>query len=80
MGHRGLERLLEDVLDPNRNVDGAFRAMVVQKKDGLVVTGLKLREEGTTLILGDNQGKEVRIRNEEIDEQKPVNGSKKTTF
>ena len=73
VGHRGLERLLEDVLDPNRNVDGAFRATVVQKKDGLVVTGLKLREEGTTLILGDNQGKEVRVRNEEIEEQRLSN-------
>ncbi|WP_373650359.1 PVC-type heme-binding CxxCH protein [Schlesneria sp. DSM 10557] len=68
VGHRGLERLLEDVLDPNRNVDAAFRASVVVKNDGLVVTGLKLREEGNTLVLGDNQGKEVRIPTEEIDE------------
>ena len=68
VGHRGLERLLEDVLDPNRNVDAAFRASVVAKKDGLVVTGLKLREEGNTLVLGDNQGKEVLIPNSDIDE------------
>lgn len=68
VGHRGLERLLEDVLDPNRNVDAAFRASVVAKKDGLVVTGLKLREEGSALIIGDNQGKEVRISNDDIDE------------
>ena len=26
IGNRGLERLLEDVLDPNRNVDQLFRA------------------------------------------------------
>lgn len=68
VGHRGVERLLEDVLDPNRNVDAAFRASVVAKKDGLVVTGLKLREEGNSLIIGDNQGKEVRIPNDDIDE------------
>ena len=73
VGHRGLERLLEDVLDPNRNVDAAFRATVVAKKDGLVVTGLKLREEGTTVVLGDNQGKEVRIANDDIDEQRLSN-------
>ena len=73
VGIRGIERLLEDVLDPNRNVDGAFRATVVEKKDGLVVTGLKLREEGSTLILGDNQGKEVRVRIEEIEEQRLSN-------
>ena len=68
VGHRGMERLLEDVLDPNRNVDAAFRASVVAKKDGLVVTGLKLREEGNTLVLGDNQGKEVLIPISDIDE------------
>lgn len=73
VGHRGLERLLEDVLDPNRNVDAAFRAMVVEKKDGIVVTGLKLREEGNTLILGDNMGKEVRINNADIEEQRLSN-------
>lgn len=56
------------MLDPNRNVDGAFRATVVEKKDGLVVTGLKLRDEGKSLILGDNQGKEVQIRQEDIEE------------
>ncbi len=73
VGIRGLDRLLEDVLDPNRNVDGAFRATVIEKKDGLVVTGLKLREEGSTLILGDNQGKEVRVRSEDIEEQRLSN-------
>ena len=73
VGNRGIERLLEDVLDPNRNVDAAFRALVVEKKDGLVVTGLKLREEGTTLILGDNQGKEVRINQGDIEEQRLSN-------
>lgn len=73
VGNRGLERLLEDVLDPNRNVDAAFRATVVEKKDGLVVTGLKLREEGTALILGDNLGKEVRINAADIEEQRLSN-------
>ena len=68
VGHRGLERLLEDILDPNRNVDAAFRASVVAKKDGLIVAGLKLREEGNTLVLGDIQGKEVLIPNSDIDE------------
>ena len=73
VGIRGIDRLLEDVLDPNRNVDGAFRATVIETKDGLVVTGLKLREEGKTVILGDNQGKEVRVRAEDIEEQRLSN-------
>lgn len=73
VGIRGLDRILEDVLDPNRNVDAAFRAINVAKNDGVVVTGLKLREEGGAMIVGDNQGKEVRIPLTEIDEAKLTN-------
>lgn len=73
VGNRGLDRLLEDILDPNRNVDAAFRAILVAKNDGVVVTGLKLREEGGALIVGDNQGKEVRVPLTEIDEARLTN-------
>ena len=73
VGIRGLERLIEDVLDPNRNVDAAFRATIIAKTDGVVVTGLKLREEGKAVILGDNLGKEVRIPLDEIDESRLSN-------
>ena len=34
IGIRGLDRLLEDVLDPNRIVDQAFRATLIQTDDG----------------------------------------------
>ncbi len=73
VGNRGLERLMEDVLDPNRNVDAAFRATIVAKTDGVLVTGLKLREEGKALILGDQLGKEVRIPLEDIDDTRISN-------
>src|SRR5690606_4170879 len=61
IGLRGLDRLLEDTLDPNRNVDQAFRLTALELKDGQVVTGLLLREEGAVLVLADQQGKEVRV-------------------
>ncbi|MBI3823041.1 MAG: c-type cytochrome [Planctomycetes bacterium] len=69
IGARGLERLLEDVLDPNRNVDQAFRTTVITTKDGKTVTGLFLREEGKIVILADNLGKEVRIDKAMIDDR-----------
>jgi len=72
IGLRGLERLLEDTLDPNRNVDAAFRQTVVALKDGKVLTGLVLREEGAVLVLADEQGKEQRIPLNDIDERKQV--------
>ena len=68
IGQRGIERLLEDILDPNRNIDGAFRATAIVTKEGLVITGLKLREEGQITVIVDTQGKEQRISAADIDE------------
>ncbi len=71
IGARGHERLLEDIIDPNRNVDAAFRPVIVTKKDGDQVTGLKLREEGKLVVLADSQGKEMKISSDEISETRP---------
>jgi putative heme-binding domain-containing protein len=68
IGLRGAERILEDILDPNRNIDGAFRATVIVTKGGLTITGLKLRDEGQVTVLVDTQGKEQRIAADDIDE------------
>jgi putative heme-binding domain-containing protein len=61
VGIRGVDRLLEDILDPNRNVDQAFRQTTLELKNGQFVYGLLLKEEGEVLVLADNQGKEVRV-------------------
>ncbi len=61
IGARGAERLLEDILDPNRNVDQAFRATTLALDDGRVLTGLVLNDEGGLIVLADAQGKEVRV-------------------
>ena len=70
IGNRGLERLLEDVLDPNRAVDLNFRTSTVITDAGRVFTGLKRREEGAVIVFVDNQGKEFQIAKDEIEEQK----------
>ncbi|HVL16152.1 MAG TPA: c-type cytochrome [Gemmata sp.] len=67
IGNRGLERVLEDVIDPNRNVDQAFRARVILTKDEKSITGLMLRVEGEVLVVADGEGKEVRIPTKDID-------------
>ncbi len=69
LGVRGLDRMLEDVLDPNRNVDQAFRLTTLNLKKGQVVSGLLLKEEGEVLVLADAQGKEVRVAKEAVDER-----------
>lgn len=69
IGQRGLERVLEDVLDPNRNVDVNFRTTTVVTKDGKIFSGLIRREEGATLVLADNKGKEFTVPLADIDER-----------
>ena len=69
IGIRGLERLLEDTLDPSRNVDQAFRTTVLNLKNGQVVSGLLLKEEGEVLVLADAMGKEVRVPKNTVDEK-----------
>jgi len=69
IGMRGLDRLLEDLLDPSRNVDPAFQSTIVITDKGLTHTGLALRDEGQILILVDSEGKELRISHGEIDER-----------
>jgi putative heme-binding domain-containing protein len=70
IGGRGLERLLEDVLDPSRNVDAAFRLTTLSLKDGKTLPGLVLREEGQLVVLADDKGKEVKVPKDDIDERR----------
>jgi putative heme-binding domain-containing protein len=69
VGIRGVDRLLEDILDPNRNVDQAFRATIFALKNGQSVTGLVLREEGEIYVLADDKGKEVRVPKNTVEER-----------
>lgn len=67
IGSRGPARLLEDILDPSRNVDQAFRSTTMSLADGRVVSGLVLREEGEVVVLADPLGKDVRVPKGDIE-------------
>jgi len=75
IGGRGSERLFEDILDPNRNVDVAFRSTTIVTSEGKVLSGLVRRAEGQSLVLADNQGKEFTVAKSEIDQQQKTNAS-----
>jgi putative heme-binding domain-containing protein len=70
IGGRGLDRLLEDVLDPNRNVDPAFHTTLVSLRDGDMVSGLFRREEGEAIVLANGAGKEMSIPKKDIVERR----------
>lgn len=69
IGNRGLDRLLEDTLDPSRNVDAAFRMSTVLTVDGLALSGFGLREEGEMLVFHDDTGKQTRVPSADVAEQ-----------
>ena len=63
--------LLVHILDPNRSVEGNYRAYTVTTDDGRVVTGLLAAESKTAIEIVDAEGKRVAIQRSEIDEFQP---------
>ncbi|MBC7369819.1 MAG: c-type cytochrome, partial [Undibacterium sp.] len=53
IGTRGVQRLIEDILDPSRNIDPTFRLNTVTLKSGETKSGLNLRTEGDRVLLRD---------------------------
>lgn len=70
IGQRGLDRLCEDILDPNRSVDRAFRVTLLTLKSQDVVSGLLRRDEGELLVVADSTGKEVRVPKSDVQSQR----------
>jgi len=70
VGNRGAARIIEDILDPSRNVDRAFRTTLFTMKDGDVQSGLFRRDEGEMTVLADATGKEFSIAKKEIAERR----------
>ena len=75
IGNRGVDRLLEDILAPNRNIDIAFRASTVVTDDGLAITGLDRGTDGGVLNLVDSQGKLHTIPTSQIEMKKSTSFS-----
>jgi putative heme-binding domain-containing protein len=63
--------LLVHILDPNRSVEGNYRAYTVTTADGRVVTGLLAAESRTAVEIVDAEGKRHAIQRDEIDEFLP---------
>jgi putative heme-binding domain-containing protein len=63
--------LLIHILDPNRSVEGNYRAYTVTTDEGRVVTGLLAAESKTAIELVDAEGKRSVIQRSEIDEFQP---------
>src|SRR5213075_820665 len=75
VGGRGAERIIEDILDPNRNVDVAFRTTLLVMKDGDVQSGLFRREEGEMIVLAQGNGQEMSVPKKDVQERRETETS-----
>ncbi|WP_162006697.1 PVC-type heme-binding CxxCH protein [Roseimaritima sediminicola] len=64
------QRLLEDILAPNRNVDEAFRTTSILTIDGEVFVGLVQHEDDDVVHLYDAQGKQHILATDDIELRK----------
>lgn len=66
VGTRGIARLAEDILDPNRNVDAHFRLTALKKTDGTVAAGFVAAESGEVITLLDAAGQTHRVLSKDV--------------
>jgi putative membrane-bound dehydrogenase-like protein len=65
------QELLIHILDPNRSVEGNYRAYTATTEAGRVVTGLLAAESRTAVEIMDAEGKRIVIQRDDIDELVP---------
>ena len=75
IANRGLDRVLEDVLAPNRNVDVAFRTTTVVTNEGKAYSGLLKELEGNRVSIIDSQAKETILQSDVIEERRAATTS-----
>ncbi|MCL6258708.1 c-type cytochrome [Aquiflexum sp. TKW24L] len=71
VGNWGQTALATKILDPNRNITENFRTYNISLNNGQTVSGLYRREEGQTVVLADQTGKEFSVSKPEIKEMTP---------
>lgn len=68
LANKSPQFLLQEILDPNRNVDSRYISYTVVLKDGRVSVGLLAGESANSLTLRTPEGKELSVLRSEVDE------------
>ncbi len=67
VGSRSVQRLLEDIVVPDRNVDKAFRTSTFLTQDGSVINGLVRDENESRILVAGPDGKTRELPREQIE-------------
>ena len=66
-----VDYLIESLLQPSKAIKEGYHSLLVTTTRGRQLTGIRVRETPTTLVLRDDQDKEIAIPTKEIDEKTP---------
>ncbi len=66
-----VDYLVYSILEPGKAVKENYNSFVVATNDGRVISGVKVRQTGSELVLRDAEDREVSIPRNIIEEQKP---------
>ena len=78
IANRGVDRLLEDILTPNQNIDVNFRTSVVSTFSGKVYSGLIKKDDDSSakhIVLINNEGKQFKIAKVNVEETEELRTS-----
>jgi quinoprotein glucose dehydrogenase len=70
-----LEKVMESMLDPSKELKEGYQTHVAITKTGLTVSGLRISQDAKEVILRDATGKDVRIAAADLDEVMPTKKS-----
>lgn len=64
-------KLLESILEPSKNIDPKFATWLIETSEGRVLNGLLKSKSDDEIVLLDTQGKEIRIKADDVDQMFP---------
>ncbi len=75
IAERGVVRLLEDVVDPSRNVAEGFKNQVIRLRNGAIRMGFPAEEDDESILLMDELEDETHILKSDIESMREVEES-----
>jgi putative heme-binding domain-containing protein len=60
--------VIESILEPSRTITPSYATLAIARKDGRVVTGVRIAETERSIVLGDNTGGTHEILKVDIEE------------
>jgi len=63
-----LEKVMESMLDPSKEIKEGYQTYVAVTKSGLTVSGLRITQDANEVVLRDVTGKDIRIATADLEE------------